>query len=122
MTIGHWEGDTLVVETTNFHPEQVFRGASANLKVTERFTPVSKDRLHYAFWVEDASVFAAPWGGEYEFQRIPGQVYEYACHEGNYGLVGILQGAREEDRTGVKTAPTNSDQKARAVEGEGGEG
>jgi hypothetical protein len=66
-------------------------------------------------------VFAKPWGGEYEFGRIPGQVYEYACHEGNYGLVGILQGAREEDRSGVKTAPTNIDQKAKG-EGEGGEG
>ncbi|HEY0438135.1 MAG TPA: hypothetical protein VGC92_15955 [Phenylobacterium sp.] len=118
-SIGHWDGETLVVETTNFHPEQVFRGASEHLKVTERFTRVAKDRLHYAFWVEDPTVFAEPWGGEYEFQRIPGQVYEYACHEGNYGLVGILQGARQEDRTGVKTAPTNIDQKARAAEGEG---
>ncbi len=120
-SIGHWEGDTLVVETTNFHPEQVFRGASEHLRVTERFTRVAKDRLHYAFWVEDPTVFAKPWGGEYEFGHIPGQVYEYACHEGNYGLVGILQGAREEDRTGVKTAPTNIDQKAKG-EGEGGEG
>jgi hypothetical protein len=118
-SLGHWEGDTLVVETTNFHPEQVFRGASEHLKVTERFTRVSKDRMHYAFWVEDPSVFAEPWGGEYEFQRIPGQVYEYACHEGNYGLIGILQGAREEDRTGKKTAPTNIDQKVRVAEGEG---
>ena len=101
-SIGHWEGDTLVVETTNFHPEQVFRGASEHLKVTERFTRVGKDRLHYAFWVEDPTVFAQPWGGEYEFSRITGQVYEYACHEGNYGLVGILQGARDEERTGAQ--------------------
>ena len=121
-SIGHWEGGALVVETTNFHPEQVFRGASQNLKVTERFTRTAKDRLHYAFWVEDASVFAKPWGGEYEFSKITGQVYEYACHEGNYGLVGILQGAREEDRTGHKTAPTNVDQKARAAAEDGGEG
>jgi hypothetical protein len=122
-SIGHWEGDTLVVETTNFHPEQVFRGASAHLKVTERLTLVGKDRLHYAFWVEDQTVFSQPWGGEYEFARSKGPVYEYACHEGNYGLVGILQGAREEERTGVKTAPTNVDQKARpASDGEGGEG
>jgi hypothetical protein len=118
-SIGWWEGDTLVVETTGFHPEQVFRGASEHLKVTERFTRVGKDRMHYAFWVEDPTVFTEPWGGEYEFQRIPGQVYEYACHEGNYGLVGILQGAREEDRTGHKTAPTNIDQKVRVAEGEG---
>jgi hypothetical protein len=121
-SIGHWDGDTLVVETTNFHPEQVFRGASAHLKVTERFTRVGKDRMHYAFWVEDPTVFAQPWGGEYEFSRSNGPVYEYACHEGNYGLVGILQGAREEDRTGHKTAPTNVDQKAKAAEAEDGEG
>lgn len=118
-SIGHWEGETLVVETTNFHPEQVFRGASEHLKVTERFTRTAKDRLHYAFWVDDPTVFAKPWGGEYEFSRINGQVYEYACHEGNYGLVGILQGAREEDRTGHKTAPTNIDQKAKATEDDG---
>jgi hypothetical protein len=121
-SIGRWEGDTLVVETTNFHPEQVFRGASQHLKVTERFTRTGKDRMHYAFWVEDPTVFAQPWGGEYEFSRITGQVYEYACHEGNYGLVGILQGAREEERTGRKTAPTNVDQKAKATDAEDGEG
>ena len=120
-SVGRWEGDTLVVETTNFHPEQVFRGSSEHLKVTERFTRVDKDRLHYAFWVEDPTVFAQPWGGEYEFSRTKGPIYEYACHEGNYGLVGILQGARQEDRTGIKTAPTNIDQKARqgADDGEG---
>jgi hypothetical protein len=123
-SVGRWDGDTLVIETTNFHPEQVFRGASEHLKVTERLTPVGPDRLHYAFWVEDPTVFSEPWGGEYEFTRSKGPVYEYACHEGNYGLVGILQGAREEERTGRKTAPTNIDQKAKAAddEGEGGDG
>ncbi len=118
-SIGWWEGDTLVVETVNYHPEQSFRGASANLKVTERFTPVGPGRMHYGFWVEDPTVFSQPWGGEYEFSRLTGQVYEYACHEGNYGLANILSGAREEDRTGVKTAPTNIDQ--RAVQGEEGD-
>jgi len=113
-SIGWWEGDTLVIETTNFHPEETLRGASDHLKVTERLTRVGKDRLHYAFWVEDPSVFREPWGGEYEFSRSRGPVFEYACHEGNYGLVGILAGAREEDRTGVKTAPTNIDQVAKA--------
>ena len=120
-SIGWWEGETLVVETTNFHPEQNFRGSSANLKVTERFTPVGPNRLHYAFWVEDPSVFAQPWGGEYEFSRSKSQVYEYACHEGNYGLANILSGARMEDKTGVKTAPTNVDQKV-AVGEDGEEG
>nr|MEA2797705.1 hypothetical protein [Phenylobacterium sp.] len=123
-SVGRWEGDTLVIETTNFHPEQVFRGASAHLKVTERLTPLSPGRMHYAFWVEDPTVFSQAWGGEYEFARSKGPVYEYACHEGNYGLVGILQGARQEERTGVKTAPTNIDQRAREAEadGEGGDG
>ena len=121
-SLGRWDGDTLVVETTNFHPEEVFRGASAHLRVTERFTRVAKDRIHYAFWVDDPTVFAQSWGGEYEFSRASGQIYEYACHEGNYGLVGILQGAREEERTGHKTAPTNIDQKAKAADAEDGEG
>ncbi len=116
-SVGWWEGETLVVETTNFHPSQVFRGSSANLKVTERFTRVATDRLHYGFWVEDPTVFAQPWGGEFEFSQSKGQLYEYACHEGNYGLANILSGARAEDRTGVKTAPTNVDQRA-ATQGE----
>lgn len=119
-SIGWWEGDTLVVETTGFHPLQTLRGASANLKVTERFTPVGPDRMHYGFWVEDPTVFSQPWGGEYEFSRLQGQVYEYACHEGNYGLANILSGAREEERTGVKTAPTNVDQTARGEDEEEG--
>ena len=89
-----------MVETTNFHPSQVFRGSAENLKVTERFTAVGPDRMHYGFWVEDPTVFAQPWGGEYEFSRQKGMVYEYACHEGNYGLANILSGARHEEKTG----------------------
>ena len=118
-SIGWWDGDTLVVETINYHPQQSFRGASEHLKVTERFTPVAEGRMHYGFWVEDPTVFSQPWGGEYEFSRITGQIYEYACHEGNYGLANILSGARAEDRTGVQTAPTNIDQ--HATQGEEGE-
>ncbi len=117
-SIGWWEGDTLVVETINYHPAQNFRGASENLKVTERFTPVGPNRMHYAFWVEDPTVFAKPWGGEYEFSREKGLVYEYACHEGNYGLTNILSGARMEEKTGIKTAPTNVDQRVARGEGE----
>jgi len=120
-SVGWWEGDTLVVETTNFHAQETLRGASDHLKVTERLTRVGKDRLHYAFWVEDPTVFSQPWGGEYEFARAKGPVYEYACHEGNYGLVGILSGARAEERTGIKTAPTNVDQIAKG-EDDGEEG
>jgi len=97
-SIGHWEGDTLVVETTNFHPSQSLRGSSANLKMTEKFTRLDKNRLLYQFIAEDPSVWAAPWGGEYEFTPTNGLVYEYACHEGNYALEGMLAGAREEER------------------------
>jgi len=95
-SIGWYEGDTLVVETTNFHPSQNLRGSSANLKVTERFTRTAPQRLRYQFTVEDPTVWATKWGGEYEFGRGEG-VFEYACHEGNYGLTNILAGARAED-------------------------
>ncbi|HET9159982.1 MAG TPA: hypothetical protein VFN88_05175 [Caulobacteraceae bacterium] len=103
-SIGHWEGDTLVVETTNYHPNATFRGGSANMKLTERFTRVAKDRLLYQFTVEDPTVWATAWKGEYEFYPTPGDLYEYACHEGNYGLEGILAGARNEERDAAAKA------------------
>jgi len=97
-SIGRWEGDTLVVETTNIPERQSYMGAWKNLKVTERFTRVGKDRLHYAFQVEDPTVWDAAWGGEYEFSPLNGVIYEYACHEGNYALPGILAGARLQEK------------------------
>ncbi|MBL8770558.1 MAG: hypothetical protein JNK30_04185 [Phenylobacterium sp.] len=97
-SVGWYEGDTLVVETTNFPRSQAFFGAWEDLKVTERFRRVAKDRLAYAFTVEAPSVWDKPWGGEYEFAALDGQVYEYACHEGNYAMPGILGGSREADR------------------------
>jgi hypothetical protein len=96
-SIGWWDGDTLVVETIGFNPKQNLRGGDKNIKVTERFTRVAPDRLHYAFKVEDPTVWQSAWGGEYEFGATNG-IYEYACHEGNYGLEGILAGARNEER------------------------
>jgi hypothetical protein len=98
-SVGWWEGDTLVVETTNFPRSMAYRGAWEKLKVTERFTRKGPDRLHYAFTVEDADVWDTAWGGEYEFSPLEGRVMEYACHEGNYALEGILAGAREQERT-----------------------
>jgi hypothetical protein len=95
-SIGWYDGDTLVVETTNFHPAQL-RQNSANLKLTERFTRVGEHRLLYRFKVEDPAVYAQPWGGEYEFNTSSGPLYEYACHEGNYGLPNILAGARQQE-------------------------
>jgi hypothetical protein len=102
-SIGWYEGDTLVVETINFHPQQEFYGASDDVKVTERFTRVADNRLLYQFTIEDPAVWEKPWGGEYEFWASEG-IYEYACHEGNYGLHGILAGGREEDRRAAATA------------------
>ncbi|MBL8773238.1 MAG: hypothetical protein JNK30_17785 [Phenylobacterium sp.] len=103
-SIGRWEGETLVVETTNYHPHQNMFGGTSDMKVTERFTRVGDQRLHYAFRVEDPAVWAEPWGGEYEFSPAKGAVYEYACHEGNYALPGILRGARAAEAEAAKAA------------------
>jgi hypothetical protein len=97
-SIGRWEGDTLVVETSNFHPQHGFRGAQENLKVTERFTRVSPQQILYKFTVEDPTTFSQPFSGELPMNYTPEKLYEYACHEGNYALPGILAGAREEER------------------------
>jgi len=100
-SIGWYEGDSLVVETINFHPDQYFYYASDQLKVTERFTPVAGNRLRYQFKVEDPKVWDEPWGGEYEFSKSAG-VYEYACHEGNYAMVHGLTIARMQDAGLIK--------------------
>ena len=105
-SIGHWEGDTLVVETTNIHPTQLaqssplgpYRGNSSQMKVTEWFTRTGPDVLLYRFSVEDPGTFTASYTGELPFNRINETIYEYACHEGNYALPGILAGAREQER------------------------
>jgi hypothetical protein len=99
-SIGWYDGDALVVETIDYHPDQVFYGASEQLKVTERFTRVADNRLLYEFTVEDPAVWAEPWGGEFEFWASEG-IYEYACHEGNYGLYNILAGARADEKRTV---------------------
>jgi hypothetical protein len=100
-SIGWYEGDTLVVETINFHPEQYFFYASEQLKITERFTRVADDRLLYQFKVEDPKVWDEPWGGEYEFNRSAG-VYEYACHEANYAIPNALTIARMQEAGLIK--------------------
>ena len=99
-SIGRWEGDTLVVETRGFNPQQSFRGASENLTVTERFSRVSPSEILYRFTVEDSTVFSQAFTGELMFNARPAResMYEYACHEGNYALAGILAGARELER------------------------
>jgi len=97
-SIGHFEGDTLVVETTNMRPEQGLRGASPNQKVIERFTRIGPNKIKYAFTVEDPGVYAEPFSGEVAMNATKGKVYEYACHEGNYALTGMLAGARAEEK------------------------
>jgi len=96
-SVGHWEGDTLVVDTINFHPEQLAYN-SPQLHLVERFTRVAPDRVLYQFRVEDPGAYTQPWGGEYEFKSSDGPQYEYACHEGNHGLLGILAGARAQEK------------------------
>jgi len=97
---GHWEGDTLVVESTNFKGEFFGRMASAdeNLRVIEKFTRVGPDVLLYEFTVEDPTAWTAPWSGEIPLVRSDGLMYEYACHEGNRGMENILRAARKEIR------------------------
>src|SRR5262249_40685226 len=96
--IGRWDGDTMVVETTNFTDQESFRGATRNLKVTERFTRVAPDTINYRFTIEDPAAFTQPWSGELPFHLTDEHIYEYACHEGNYALVGVLAGAREAEK------------------------
>jgi hypothetical protein len=94
-SIGWWEGDTLVVETTNFRDQPgAFGGGSSTLKVTERFSREDEQNLHYQFTVEDPARYTASWTGDFTWPAADGQLYEYACHEGNYAMGNILRGAR----------------------------
>jgi len=91
---GRWEGDTLVVDTTNFTDRTAFQGSSSALHVVERFTRVSADTILYQFTVDDPNTWTRPWSAEIPMKATKGPLYEYACHEGNYGLPDILRGAR----------------------------
>ena len=93
-SIGWWEGDTLIVETTNFVDRPAFRRGTGNMTVTERFRMESADTLIYSFTVEDPTVWTRPFTGEYAWPRSDNKVFEYACHEANYALEGIMHGAR----------------------------
>ncbi|MGM0633671.1 MAG: hypothetical protein ACQETO_10945 [Pseudomonadota bacterium] len=94
---GYWDDDTLVVETRNFSDESRFRGAGANRVFTERYTRVAPDVLEYQFTLEDPSTWERPWTAVINYTADDGEIYEYACHEGNYALMGILSGARAEE-------------------------
>jgi hypothetical protein len=97
---GHWEGNTLVVDTTNFRDETNFRGASRNLHVIERFTRADSETLLYEFTIDDPATWTAPWKAAFPMRRTAGPIYEYACHEGNYGMFNILAGARAQEKEG----------------------
>lgn len=112
-SVGHWEGDTLVVETTNFHPDHSMRGSTRHFmylepdtEVVERFTRVSDDVIFYEFIVTDPDLFTQPWKGEMPLWKAEGPIYEYACHEGNYSLPGILAGARKKEAEAAKLSAT----------------
>ena len=113
---GRWEGDTLLVDTTNYSDRTPFRGPPAttrqdiftgrDLHVTERFTRADADTIVYRFTVDDPATFVRPWSGEILMRKMEGPLFEYACHEGNYGLANILSAARvEERRAGGQNAP-----------------
>jgi hypothetical protein len=95
---GHWEGDTLVIETRNFDGKAPYRGAGVNLRLTERYTRVAPDRIDYQITFEDDTQWTQPWTAAYSMRAGEGELYEYACHEGNYGLRNILENARDEER------------------------
>ncbi|HXH25618.1 MAG TPA: hypothetical protein VNI78_10235 [Vicinamibacterales bacterium] len=103
---GRWEGDTLVVETTNYSEKTAWRGASENLKVIERFTMLDANTIRYQFTVDDPSTWSAPWSGEYPMHRIAEPIFEYACHEGNYGIVNILSAARKAEAEAAASGST----------------
>jgi hypothetical protein len=99
---GHWEGDTLIVETIDFRRETSLQGSTANTHLMERFTRIDADTLKYEFTVTDPSAYTQPWTAMLPLQRIPGPVYEYGCHEGNYALPNILAGARAQEKEQTK--------------------
>jgi hypothetical protein len=109
-SVGHWEGETLVVDTTNFTDDTNFRGSPANTRqdifgtsnmhVVERFTRTSADTIDYTFTVEDPDTWTAPWSGAEEIRRSDAPIYEFACHEGNYAIRNILSAQRAAERAG----------------------
>jgi hypothetical protein len=101
-SVGRWEGDTLVVDTTNFTDKTRFRGATENMHVVERFTRVAPNALLYRFTIEDPDTWAKPWTGEFTWPATDEHIYEYACHESNYALENILRGARRREADAKK--------------------
>jgi hypothetical protein len=109
-SIGRWEGETLIVETTNFTDKTAFQGSSENMRLTERFTRVAEDRIDYRFTIDDPATWTRPWSAELPMQKTIGPIFEHACHEGNRGLYNTLAGARLEDKKRAEAAAGKSSQ------------
>jgi hypothetical protein len=109
-SIGRWEGNTLVVDTTNFTNQTPFHGSSEKLHVVERFTRTSAETVLYEFTVEDPATWVKPWTAQYVMGPALGQIYEFACHEGNYGLYNNLNGARAEEKRAAEETAKNAPQ------------
>jgi hypothetical protein len=103
---GHWEGDTLVVESTNFSEKADFRGSSSGLRLVERFTRTGPDTINYGFTIDDPAAFTRAWSAQLPMRKSDGLLYEYACHEGNYALADILSGARAEEKKAAAEKPS----------------
>jgi hypothetical protein len=101
---GRWEGETLVVETTNFNGKNPFRGSDENLKVIERFTRLADDTIEYKFTIDDPTMWTRPWSAESAMKKTVGPIFEHACHEGNFGLYNTLVGARLEEKRAAEDA------------------
>ena len=101
---GRWEGETLVVETTNFTDKTAFQGSSEKMRLVERFTRVAEDSIRYEFTVDDPATWTRPWSAETPWKKTVGPIFEHACHEGNLGLANTLAGARVEERKAAQEA------------------
>ncbi len=105
---GRWEGDTLVVDTTNLRDETMFKGSGENLHVIERFRRVDADTLLYEYTIDDPESFEKSWTAVFPMMRSEGPIFEYACHEGNYSMFNILSGARSEEKAAAQAAQQES--------------
>jgi len=103
-SVGHYEGNTLVVETTNFNSRTAYQGSSPDMKVTERFTRLTDDTIKYEFTVDDPKTWTQPWKGEMPFVKINGPIFEHACHEGNFGLANTMNAVRLEEKKAAEAA------------------
>ena len=105
---GHWEGDTLVVDTTNYSPKSYLRGSAENLHVVERFTRVGPRTISYEITVDDPTTWTNAWTAMILLKKTEDSIFEFACHEGNIGMEGILLGARAQEKAAAEAAETES--------------